>query len=170
VSGASGAERAAPAARPRHRLDSVQVVAASLDETFAFFGDAANLEAITPPFLAFDIVTPLPIAMREGTLIEYRLRLMGAPMRWLTRIESWEPGRAFTDVQLRGPYACWMHRHTFTPLARGTEVHDRVDYALPFEPWSAPIHHAFVRPTLERIFAYRRGVVAYVLGDGSDHR
>jgi hypothetical protein len=145
-------------------IASSQLVAAALDETFAFFADAANLEAITPPFLSFDIVSPLPIAMREGALIEYRLRLMGAPVRWLTRIESWQPGRGFTDVQLTGPYACWIHHHTFVARTDGTEVHDRVEYALPLEPLSAPVHALFVRPTLERIFAYRRGVIAHVLG------
>src|SRR4051794_22364294 len=86
-----------------------QVVAAGIEETFAFFSNAANLDTITPPSLGFTILTPLPVVMREGALIEYRLRLLGLPINWLTRIDQWDPGRSFTDTQLRGPYAVWVH-------------------------------------------------------------
>jgi hypothetical protein len=147
-----------------HVFEVAQWVGAPLPETFEFFADAANLEAITPPFLRFAIVTPLPIAMREGALIEYRLRLHGLPVRWLTRIEEWTPGRGFVDRQLRGPYALWVHRHTFDACDGGTRVRDRVDYALPLDPLSRPAHGLYVRPTIERIFAHRREVIARVLG------
>jgi hypothetical protein len=82
-------------------------------DAFELFSDAHNLEAVTPPWLCFRVVTPAPIRMRAGTLIEYRLRLHGLPMRWLTRIEVWEPGRRFEDRQLRGPYRFWHHAHIF---------------------------------------------------------
>ena len=147
-----------------HVLTSEQRVGAGLEESFAFFSDAANLQVLTPPFLHFSILTPLPIEMRAGTLIEYRLGLMGLPLGWLTRIEEWEPNQSFTDVQLRGPYARWIHRHTFRPHGGGTSVHDRVEYALPLAPLSDPGHVLFVRPTLERIFAYRRDAIARLLG------
>ena len=110
------------------------------------------------------VVRGLPVEMRAGTLIEYRLRLAGLPMGWLTRIEEWEPGRGFTDVQLRGPYARWVHRHRFEPDGAGTRVLDRVEYALPLAPWSAPVHPLLVRPALERIFAFRRAAIARRLG------
>lgn len=159
---------AVPAPRPAlpggHVLTAVQWVPRPVDATFAFFADAANLERITPGFLGFRILTPLPVAMREGALIQYQLRLMGVPMGWLTRIERWDPGRAFVDVQLRGPYARWIHLHTFTPANGGTLVRDRVDYALPLAPLSAPAHALFVRPTLGRIFAHRRDAIARLLG------
>jgi ligand-binding SRPBCC domain-containing protein len=141
-----------------------QWVNADLERTFAFFSDAANLEAITPAFLHFRIVSPLPIEMREGTLIEYRLRLYGAPIHWITRIEEWQPRRSFTDVQLRGPYARWVHRHRFTPRDGGTLVEDHVEYRLPAAPLSAPVHALFVRPSVERIFAHRRRAIAELVG------
>lgn len=141
-----------------------QWVKADLERTFAFFSDAANLEAITPSFLHFRILTAFPIEMSQGTLIEYRLRLFGAPVHWLTRIEEWQPGRFFTDVQVRGPYALWVHRHRFTPRDGGTLVEDRVEYRLPAAPLSAPVHALFVRPTIERIFAHRRRAIARILG------
>jgi len=147
-----------------HRLETEQVVAGGIEETFAFFSDAANLDAITPPSLGFTILTPLPIEMREGSLIEYRLGLVGIPIHWLTRIDEWSPGRSFTDTQLRGPYALWVHRHSFAPHRDGTLIRDRVDYALPLPHLTAPVHALFVRPMIERIFAYRREVIARVLG------
>jgi len=146
-----------------HVLETEQAVATGIEETFAFFSNAANLDAITPPSLGFTILTPLPIDMREGTLIEYRLGLLGVPIRWLTRIEDWIPGRSFTDTQLRGPYALWVHRHSFAPHRGGTLIRDRVDYALVLPYLTAPIHALFVRPMIEKIFAYRRDVIARVL-------
>jgi ligand-binding SRPBCC domain-containing protein len=147
-----------------HLLETRQWVPAGVAETFEFFADASNLGAITPPFLGFEIRTPLPIEMRAGALIEYRIRLMGVPMTWLTRIECWERGRSFVDVQLRGPYARWVHTHSFTPADGGTLVEDRVEYAVPFAPISDPVRGLFVGPTVERIFRHRHEAIARILG------
>jgi ligand-binding SRPBCC domain-containing protein len=160
----SGAALAFRSARGVHVLETDQWVSAGLDQTFALFADAANLEAITPSSLGFTILTPLPIEMREGALIEYRLRVMGLPMNWLTRIERWIPNRSFVDVQLRGPYARWVHEHTFTAENGGTRVRDRVEYVLPFAPLSEPAHFLLVRPMVERIFRHRHHSIARLLG------
>lgn len=145
-------------------LRTEQWVPAPVGETFAFFADAANLEAITPPFLNFAILTPLPIAMREGALIEYRLSLHGLPMKWRTRIDRWEPGRAFVDRQLSGPYEKWVHLHTFEAADGGTWIRDQVTYVVPLDPLSRPVRALFVTPTVERIFAHRHQVIARLLG------
>ena len=122
------------------------------EEVFAFFADAMNLEAITPPMLRFRVRTPPPIVMAEGTLIDYSLRVRGVPMRWRTRISRWEPGRAFVDEQLRGPYRRWVHTHTFEDTDGGTRCTDRVEYAY----WGSTLVHAWlVKKDIERIFAYR---------------
>jgi ligand-binding SRPBCC domain-containing protein len=147
-----------------HVLHSRQWVPVPIDACFAFFSDAANLESLTPPFLRFRILTPLPVEMRAGARIEYRLGLMGVPMNWLTRIDEWRPGRGFVDSQLRGPYAHWVHRHTFTPADSGTWVLDEIEYALPLAPLSNPAHALFVRPRLREIFGYRRQAIARLLG------
>lgn len=147
-----------------HVLTSDQWVPAAPEACFAFFSDAGNLEALTPPFLHFHIVTPRPIAMRTGALIDYRLRLLGLPLPWRTLIEEWHPGHGFTDRQLRGPYARWVHRHAFVPVDGGTWLRDEVEYALPLVPLSDPVHVLFVRPRLHRIFAYRRDVITRLLG------
>lgn len=122
-------------------------------EVFDFFADAANLEAITPPFLHFQIVTPPPIEMRPGTLIDYRLSLHGVPIRWRTEISDWEPSVRFVDQQLRGPYRYWIHEHTFTERDGGTLVKDSVAYAV---PGGALVHWLIVRRDLRTIFAWRR--------------
>jgi ligand-binding SRPBCC domain-containing protein len=143
-----------------HRLEREQVLPVTPDEAFEFFADALNLEAITPPWLNFRVETPGPIEMGAGTLIRYRLRVRGVPLSWLTRIEAWEPGRRFEDVQLSGPYRVWHHSHTFAPHAGGTLMRDRVSYALPLGPVGALAHALLVRRDLERIFDYRAAAVS----------
>jgi ligand-binding SRPBCC domain-containing protein len=149
-----------------HTLERKQLLPLPSAEAFDFFADAHNLEAITPPWLRFKVVTPVPIGMRAGTLIEYRLRLHALPIRWLTRIEVWEPGRRFEDVQLRGPYRFWHHSHTFEPHEGGTLMRDLVRYALPLGALGRLAEAAIVRRDLERIFDFRRDAVADRLGHG----
>jgi ligand-binding SRPBCC domain-containing protein len=146
-----------------HRLERAQVVRRSREEVFAFFARARNLESITPPWLRFEVLTPEPVAMRAGTLIEYRLRLHRLPLRWTSRIEEWEPGAAFVDRQVRGPYRLWHHRHEFAPHADGTVVRDRVDYALPLGVLGEVAGALVVHRDLERIFDFRRAAVARLL-------
>lgn len=131
-------------------------------EVFPFFADAANLERITPPFLRFRILTPPPIAMHAGTLIDYELRLYGLKFRWRTRIEAFEPPHYFVDVQLRGPYKLWHHRHDFEEVPGGTLMRDRVDYDLPFGPLGALARAFFVRRSVEQIFAYRNKTITEI--------
>jgi len=128
---------------------------------FPFFADAHNLEAITPPWLGFRVVTPRPIEMRAGALIEYRLRLRGLPLAWLTQIEDWTPGVRFVDVQLAGPYGLWHHTHEFAPDgAGGTVMRDTVRYALPLWPLGEVAHALLVRRDLAAIFDHRERAVA----------
>lgn len=122
------------------------------EKLFPFFADAGNLNAITPPWLHFQIVTPRPIVMREGTLIDYRLRVHRVPLRWRTRINVWQPPHRFVDEQIRGPYRLWIHEHTFEPRAGGTLARDHVRYAVPFD---LLLHTWFVRPDIENIFRFR---------------
>lgn len=132
-------------------------LARPIDEVFAFFADAHNLEAITPAFLRFHVLTPAPIRMAAGTLIDYRLSLRGVPIRWRTRIDHWEPPHRFVDLQLKGPYRLWHHEHTFSSVSGGTLCADHVRYAVPGGPGvERLVERLFVRRDVERIFEFRR--------------
>jgi ligand-binding SRPBCC domain-containing protein len=126
------------------------------EKVFPFFADAFNLEAITPPWLNFNVLTPRPIPMREGTLIDYRLRVRGLPLRWRTRISAWQPPHRFVDEQLRGPYRQWIHTHTFEVRDGGTLCRDIVQYAVLFD---YIMHPLFVRRDVEKIFAFRQAAL-----------
>ncbi len=152
------------------RLEVEQLFPRPLDEVFAFFGDAHNLDAITPPWLHFRIVTPAPIDMRVGALIDYRIRLHYLPIRWRTEISVWEPPHRFVDRQISGPYRQWIHEHTFEARDDGTWVRDRVDYAVP-GGWLEPlVHGLFVGPDVRAIFAYRQRKLEAILGTASAAR
>ena len=125
-------------------------------EVFAFFADAHNLEALTPPLLRFRVITPAPIAMGRGTLIRYRLRVHGVPVRWLTEITEWEPPHRFVDEQVKGPYALWHHTHSFEPIGDGdTLMRDVVRYRIGLGPLGVLANRLVVRRDVERIFDFR---------------
>jgi ligand-binding SRPBCC domain-containing protein len=135
-------------------LERSQVVPVDLGEAFAFFADARNLEAITPPWLRFQIVEA-PQTLERGSLLAYRLRLFGVPIRWRTEIVEWRPPYGFTDVQIAGPYRRWEHTHRLRPVVGGTEIYDRVVYRLPYGPLAGLVAPMTVRPWLTAIFDYR---------------
>ncbi len=149
-----------------HILERSQVVPLPRRKVFEFFADARTLEAITPAFLHFSILPPVPSELREGSCIDYRLSLFGVPFRWRTRIAAWQPGVRFVDVQERGPYAMWHHTHRFTDVEGGTRVDDRVEYCLPLGPLGEVAHPLMVRRTLGRIFDHRRERIEALLGTG----
>ena len=147
-----------------HVLRREQRLPGPPEEVFAFFGDARNLEAITPPLLRFRMLTPEPIVMGAGTRLRYRLRVRGVPVSWLTEIREWDPPHRFVDEQLSGPYALWRHVHTFADDgAGGTLMVDEVRYALPLGVVGELAHRLVVRGDLQRIFDYRAARVPQLL-------
>jgi ligand-binding SRPBCC domain-containing protein len=122
-----------------------------IEEVFAFFAQPANLNSITPRWLSFRMVTPVPVEMRVGTSLDYRLRIRGFPVRWRSKITAWEPPHRFMDEQIRGPYRLWIHEQSFKLRDGGTLVRDHVRYAVLFD-WA--LHKLVVRPDVERIFTY----------------
>jgi len=148
-------------------LERTQRIELPIEATFDLFGDAFNLERITPPWLGFRVVTPRPIEMGQGTLLEYRLRLHGVPVRWKTRIAVWEPPFRFVDEQISGPYALWHHTHTFEVDGEATLITDRVRYRIGFGPLGALALALFVRRDVERIFDYRREAMPELIAESA---
>jgi ligand-binding SRPBCC domain-containing protein len=141
-----------PAGRGSQLLAS-QVLPREREQVFDFFSQARQLQSITPPWLHFEVLTPEPLEIRTGTLIDYRLRLHGIPLRWRSRISVWEPPFRFVDEQLRGPYRRWYHEHRFEPVEGGTLCQDVVDYAV---LGGRLIDRWLVQPDLLRIFTFRQ--------------
>ena len=148
-----------------YRLETSLRLPAPLTEVFDFFARAENLETITPPRLRFEILTPTPIEMQVGRLIDYRLRLHGIPLRWRSEITVWDPPHRFVDEQRRGPYRWWTHRHTFEADGHATIVHDRVDYGV---SGGALIHTVFVARDLRAIFSFRARVLKDIFDSPAD--
>jgi ligand-binding SRPBCC domain-containing protein len=137
----------------QYRLKTRLFVARPLEETFAFFADAGNLQKLTPPWLSFRIRTPQPIAMRPGALIDYLIVVHGLPVPWRTRISEWAPPARFVDEQLWGPYWKWHHTHAFSAVDGGTMVEDTVHYS---PIGGAMMQALMVKNDLTKIFTYRQ--------------
>lgn len=135
-----------------------------VEKVFDFFSKAENLGRITPPSMHFRVLTPGPIAIATGTLIDYELRVFFFRLRWRTEIVNWDPPHQFVDSQLRGPYRVWVHTHRFMPTSKGTAVLDDVRYELPFSPLG-DVAYPLVRLQLDRIFAFRASTVRRLLDE-----
>lgn len=146
----------------KHTLSTRLEIPLPVDTVFEFFSKAENLQRLTPPELQFQILTPTPIDIRQGTLIDYQLGLFGLRFRWKTEITNWDPPHQFIDVQLRGPYREWIHTHRFIPTSKGTAILDDVQYQLPFSP-IGDLAYPVVRLQLARIFGYRQAAVRRLL-------
>jgi ligand-binding SRPBCC domain-containing protein len=147
-----------------HVLERQQWIDRPLESVFEFFSRAENLGRITPSWMHFELRTGGAIQMRSGTRIDYRIKLWGVPMSWRTRIEEWDDGSGFTDVQERGPYRRWEHHHCFSPMAGGTLMSDRVNYCLPIGWIGEAAHGLFVRRALDAVFDYRFTKVGEIHG------
>jgi ligand-binding SRPBCC domain-containing protein len=139
-----------------HSFEREQMIRTDLDAAWQFISSPANLDAITPPDLAFSIVSPVPREMHDGLLVEYRIRIPWVGRQtWLTEIKHIREGESFVDEQRIGPYRLWYHYHHIEPHPEGVRFYDRVTYALPYGPLGALAHALFVRRTLRRIFDFR---------------
>ncbi len=147
-----------------YRLRCRMLVPLPIARVFEVFENPYNLAKITPPWLAFRVISRDQVVMRTGAEIEYRIRWLGLPLHWKTRITAYEPPFSFTDEQERGPYPLWRHHHTFQPTPEGVVVGDHVEYALPFGPLGRLAHKLVVGNQLRRIFTYRQQKLAEMFG------
>ena len=131
----------------------------SLEKVFDYFSDEKNLEELTPPLLNFRVVNKSTKNIQEGTKINYKLKIRGFPSKWTSLITNWKPRSEFADVQIKGPYDKWYHRHLFKNLAGGVLLEDKVVYRLPFSRFGSNILNWLIRKDIETIFNYRRNKI-----------
>lgn len=143
-----------------YTLKRKQKVKRPLKEVFNFFDRPENLSKLTPDALGFKILTPPPIVMKEGALIDYTVKVMGINIHWRTLISTYDPPDKFVDEQLKGPYSFWHHTHRFKEIPEGTSIEDEVHYALPFGIIGRLVHSLFVKRQLKKIFDYRSRTIA----------
>ena len=142
-----------------HALERTQLIPAPRDELFTFFEDPRNLGEITPPEMGFTILKMDSLPIRPGFRIKYRIKVLGMPVTWVSKITEYEPGVRFADVQVKGPYAYWRHEHTFEDAEGGTVMRDRVQYRLPFGILGNAVNRLLVARQLRYIFDYRARII-----------
>ena len=151
------------------RLQREQLVRQPLHDVFEFFARPENLAVITPPWLGFRILTPSPILMKKGTVIDYSMRVMGVRVRWQSLISAYDPLHSFTDEQLKGPYSFWHHTHDFSETDGGTLITDEIQYAMPFGLIGQIGQKLIVQRRLEEIFRHRARVIERIFDSQDGH-
>jgi hypothetical protein len=136
-------------------LEYITHIDKPLQEVFTFFSKAENLNLLTPPQIQFKILTPLPITMFPGQLIQYRIKLFGIPFYWKTEICEWNPPHKFADKQLKGPYTTWHQQHKFEEIDGKTKMTDIITYESKGWILAPFLHWLFVDKNVKGIFAYR---------------
>ena len=139
-------------------------IPAPVGDVFSFFSAAENLNLITPPWLYFKILTPLPVIMKKNALIDYSIKFLGFRMTWRTEIKVWQPPDRYVDRQIKGPYRVWEHTHLFEEKGGDTQMEDVIRYAVPGFVLSPLIHFLFVRPQLDKIFTFREKSILEYFG------
>ena len=145
-------------------LESRVWIARSRPDVFAFFADPANLSRTMPRELQVTVLTRGPLTMEAGTVLDYRVRWLGVPLRWRAFVREYDPPYRFVDVQVRGPWARWEHRHLFLEEDGGTRMEDRVTYRPPLGPLGRLAHGVLLRRQLARAWRVRREAIARALG------
>ena len=139
-----------------YTLKKEQIIPRNILDVFDFFSKPENLSVITPSKMGFKILTPSPIEMKEGALIDYTVKIIGLPIRWTTLITKYDPPNLFIDQQLKGPYSMWHHTHNFKKLNDNeTLIEDIVVYSVPYSFIGGLIHSLYIKRDLEKIFSYR---------------
>ena len=134
-------------------------VNAPIEKVFDFFSKPENLSKITPKKMGFNVLTPLPITMERGALIDYTIKVMGFPLRWRTLITSYDPPNKFVDEQLKGPYSFWHHTHTFEPVNDGVIINDVIKYSIPLGFIGRIMHFLWIKNDLNKVFNFRKKVI-----------
>lgn len=149
-------------------LKKEQLVRRPLKEVFAFFENPENIGAVTPPSLGLVLLTPAPIFMKVGILVDYSVRILVFRLRWTSLITLYDPPLLFVDEQLRGPFSYWRHIHSFRETPEGTMISDEVRYLIPFGFLGRWAHSVFVGRRLEAIFSHRARTIAKIFGQEGD--
>jgi len=142
-----------------YKIKTKQYIKGSLEEVFDFFSRPENLSEITPSELNFRILTPLPLEMKQGTVIDYTIKLFKVPVHWRTLITTFEPPLRFVDEQIKGPYTLWHHNHIFKEVRGGVEIQDLISYSIPFGLLGSLLHILWIKRDLKRIFEHRKNVI-----------
>ena len=145
------------------QLIKTQVINSPMDDVFDFFSKPENLKTITPAKLSFNILTPTPIVMEKGTVIDYTIRLFLIPIHWRTLITKYNPPYEFVDEQIKGPYNFWHHTHKFKKVDGGVEISDKVIYSIPMGIIGSVLYFIWIKRDLEKIFLHRKEVIENIL-------
>lgn len=138
-----------------HTLQRATFINRPVDEVFHFFSNPVNLARITPPAFRLRIITPQPVVIQQGTIIDYKIKALGIPFKWRTEITVWQPPHRFVDIQVHGPYSLWTHEHVFEAKDGGTLMHDRLQFRSPGWVLEPLINKLLVQPKIEELFDHR---------------
>ncbi len=155
-----------------HSLKMVQKIPVGMHVVWAFFSNPGNILQLSPEYMDLQIIAGggEPVIF-PGQIIEYKVKpLWSIPVHWVTEIKEVEPGEFFIDVQKKGPYSMWEHRHDFASIEGGVEMTDSVRYQNPFGMLDKWANTPIVQKRLHYLFEFRFRKVEEIFGKWGDQR
>ena len=142
-------------------------IAAPLERVFSWHERPEALERLIPPEQRVR-VTARTGGIQTGGVVEFTIGWGPLSIQWVAVHRDYVPNRQFRDVQVKGPFAHWVHTHLFEP--DGSEacfLEDHVEYALPLAEVTQPLFGRMVRRRLHEMFDYRHAVTAQEVAKGT---
>lgn len=134
------------------------LIRAAPERVFAFHELPDALARLTPPWESARVVKAAP-SLRVGARAVVETRVLGVvPVLWVAEHTAYDPPRMFEDVQCKGPFKSWRHRHLVTPHAEGAMLRDEVEYEPPLGVLGRALAPLLVERRLRRLFEYRHEV------------
>lgn len=124
------------------------------DRLFAWHENPCAIERLTPPWNNVKVIRK-DIGLNPGSEVHLKTYIGPIPVTWVARHTSYQPGKEFSDIQVKGPFARWLHHHRMIPKNKEQSfLEDEVQYQM-----YAGLGNVIAKRSIEQLFHYRHTIL-----------